>query len=147
MVLLYWEKEHRTELDEATSQRFVRRREVAELSMMPTDVVIAAIKTNKRLAHIIVAARELASRYQPTAENNWKPSPTTRPRPAPRRTPTQLFPVTRNPGAPGSVGTPGGSASYGSGLAHNPGAAEAPNGYRCESCGAFVPDGAVHDCF
>lgn len=146
IVLTYWERRHGVELDTAMSQRFMARPEVQELSTMPTRVVIGAIES-KGLIHIIIKARELAAAYTPTEEDNWRPSAfsASRSRSTRQGKPKQLFPTTSPATATGAPGTPGSSASYGSGMARNPGVAEAANGYRCSSCGAWVPDAAAHD--
>ena len=147
MILIYWERAHGTELDDELSRRFMARPEVQELSKMPTDVVIDAITSHKRLADAIVAARKLAEAYTPTKEDEWRPTyrPTQKAPPTLRGIKPQLFPNSPG-GITGAPGTPGASASYGSGLAHNPGVAEAAIGERCSSCDAWVPDGVYHDC-
>jgi hypothetical protein len=118
LLLAWWEERYGT-LTPLLRQRFLARPEIAELLKLPRPDVENAISSSRKLNEILRLARGDTS--PPRAANS----------------PTYTAPD----------GTPGALASYGSGLAHNPGAAEAAVGENCQDCGAWVPSGAVHNCF
>lgn len=165
-VLMMWQTQHRRLSPEQRST-FLARPEVAELAELPRHVVFRAIESGPKLAGIVAAARILradarrrardqVAEVQRTISAKPRPSKRTRGtaasalRPRPKRAVKARRRGTSgrvsNPGPLSSFGTPGATSSYGSGMVRNPARVEPAHGYRCE-CGAWVPDGAAHDCF